>query len=295
MFEGPFHRIAVVGLGLIGGSLVKTLRRVAPQCALIGVDFAAALAPARTELDAAFAPEQLQAALADADLIFLATPISAIEQLIPIVAQAARSGAMVTDTGSTKALIMERVQRYFTSESFFIGGHPMAGREHGGWEYATAHLFEDAAYVLTPLPEVPPRMILALQNLLQSFGARVMILDPGEHDRIVAETSHLPQLLAVALAGFIARNEAALASRVQLSGSGLRDMTRLAASPFALWQDILRSNHENVNMSLRQFIAMLEQIAQDFERGELQPYFEHANLLRRLLSSVPSSQKETLR
>lgn len=296
MSEGPFHRIAVVGLGLIGGSLVKTLRRVAPQCELIGVDFPEVLAQARKELDAAFAPEQLHEALAAAELVFLATPISTIVQLIPSVARAVPPGAVVTDAGSTKAVILTHALRHFANGAFFIGGHPMAGREHGGWEHADAHLFENAAYALAPLADVPESIVWRLQNLLEAFGARVVLFDPREHDRLVAETSHLPQLLAVALADFIARaDEATLQSRAQLSGSGLRDMTRLAASPFALWQDILRSNHENVAASLQIFITHLQQIAENFEHDELQSRFENAHRLRNLIAPPHSPESESSR
>jgi prephenate dehydrogenase len=205
MISLPFHRIAVVGLGLLGGSLVKSFRRTAPACHLIGVDFHEALIQARDQLDEAFLPPDLPRALRQVDLVFLATPISAILRLLPEVAKAIPPGAVVTDVGSAKSRIVETARRHFTGERYFIGGHPMAGREKGGWENADPGLFENTTYALTPSPDFPPDLLEALKNLLLACGARVILLDPEEHDRAVADISHLPQLLAIALTNFIAR------------------------------------------------------------------------------------------
>jgi prephenate dehydrogenase len=279
-----FQRIAVVGLGVIGGSLVKSLRRAVPDCKLVGVDFQAVLMQARDKLDAAFLPENLAEALGDADLVFLATPVGAILRLLPEVAATVRPGAVVTDVGSTKTWIVERAVQCFNGGRCFIGGHPMAGSEKGGWENAEEHLFENAAYVLTPASNPPAHSLELLANLLQAIGARVIILDPEKHDRLVAEVSHLPQLLAVALTNFISRHGDEDDIRLQLTAGGLRDMTRLAASPFSIWQDILNSNRANVRQSLDEFIAILQQLAHDLDNGKLEAGFRHANQFRRLIS-----------
>ena len=283
MLNETFQRIVVVGLGLIGGSLVKSLRRVVPDCKLTGVDFREVITNARAHLDAAFLPENLGQALGDADLVFLATPISVILRLLPEVADAVRPGAVVTDVGSTKSWIVAQAAQHFNGARSFIGGHPMTGSEKGGWENANAHLFENAAYVLTPAPNPPALSLEALANLLQTLGARAIILDPEEHDRLVAEVSHLPQLLAVALTNFMARHSQEHEPRLQLAAGGFRDMTRLAASPFAIWRDILNSNRANIRQSLQEFIVVLQQLARNLDNDDLETGFQRANQLRQLI------------
>jgi prephenate dehydrogenase len=280
MMNVPFQRIAVVGLGLIGGSLVKSLRRIKAECKIIGIDFREPMAAAQDYLDAAFLPENLARAIDDADLIFLATPINVIFRLLPDIAQSMRTGAMVTDVGSTKNLVVAQAQKYFTGERYFIGGHPMTGHEKGGWENADARLFANAPYVLTPSSDFPTPVFNSLSRLLQTLGARVIKLDAETHDRVVADISHLPQLLAVALMNFIAHESRQPELSFQLAAGGFRDMTRLAASPFGIWKDILASNQANVRRSLQEFIVALQNLMRDLDNNNLQLSFKQANQLR---------------
>jgi len=286
MINLRFQRIAVVGLGLIGGSLVKSFRRAQPECKIIGVDFQHVITSAREYLDEAFLPEKLAYALRDTDLVFLAAPIKEILHLLPEVAKAIRPGALVTDVGSTKSLIVEQAQKHFTGERYFIGGHPMAGREKGGWENADARLFENAAYVLTPASNFPVPLLDSFTRLLQALGARVVPLDPATHDRVVADISHLPQLLSVALMNFITREGAQHELGLQLTAGGFRDMTRLAASPFEIWKDILAGNRANIRRSLQEFIVALQNLTRDLDNDDLEPSFEQANRLRQLMASL---------
>jgi prephenate dehydrogenase len=285
LMKTRFQRIAVVGLGLIGGSLVKSIRRAQPECKIIGVDFERVISSARDYLDDAFLPENLARALRDADLVFLATPVNAILQLLPGVAMAIRPGALATDVGSTKSLIVEQAQNHFTGGRYFIGGHPMAGREKGGWQNAEARLFENAAYVLTPASNFPAPLLDSFTRLLQALGARVVMLEAATHDRVVADISHLPQLLAVALMNFITREGAQTELALQLTAGGFRDMTRLAASPFEIWKDILAGNRVNVRRSLQEFIVALQNLARDLDHDDLETSFKQANRLRQLFTS----------
>jgi prephenate dehydrogenase len=283
MLSLPFQRIAMVGLGLIGGSLVKSFRRTAPACQLIGVDYHEALLQARDQLDEVFLPHDLANALRQADLVFLATPISTILQLLPEVARTVPPGAVVTDVGSAKSRIVETARQHFIGERYFIGGHPMAGREKGGWENADPFLFEHTAYALTPPPDFPPDRLDALKNLLHAFGAHVVLIDPKEHDRVVADISHLPQLLAIALTNFIAREGTPVEPRLQMAAGGFRDMTRIAASPFQIWQDILACNRDNIRCSLQEFIAGLQDMLCAVDDEKMAGHFQNANQLRRLI------------
>lgn len=284
MSHEHLQRIAVVGLGLIGGSLVQSIRRVLPARTLIGVDFPEVLAQARGFLAEQYAPTNLSHALANADLIFLATPINAVIDMLPLVANAAKRGAIVTDVGSTKRAIVEKAKSCFGEERFFIGGHPMTGLEKGGWENAQPNLFEGATYVLTPTEHCPVAPRTALQELLQNIGARVLVLDAEEHDRVAAEVSHLPQLLAVALTHFISRAGVAHAPRLQMAAGGFRDMTRIAASPYKIWRDVLQTNHTNVRKALREFTLALQELEANLEGEQLESDFQRAHAVRQQLA-----------
>jgi prephenate dehydrogenase len=284
MMRVSFQRIAVIGLGLIGGSLVKNFRRTLPASKLIGVDFQDVITAARDYLDEAFLPADIAPALHDADLVFLAAPINPIVKLLPKVAKTIRPGTVVTDVGSTKKFIVAQAQKHFIGERYFVGGHPMAGREKSGWGNSEARLFENAAYVLTPSLGFPAHLLDSLIQVLQNLGARIITLDAETHDRLVAEISHLPQLLAVALMNFIAQESGLTELKLQLSAGGFRDMTRLAASPFGIWQDILQSNRANVRQSLQEFIAVLQNLKIDLDNHDLEVSFKQANQLRQLIA-----------
>lgn len=275
-----FDKITIVGLGLIGGSLVQGLRRALPDLHLTGVDQPAVLEQAATSLDAAFPPEQCETAVAAADLIFLAAPIAEIKKLLPRVASALKAGALVTDTGSTKGEILQLAKESFGAERFFVGGHPMAGREKGGWANADPFLFENAIYVLTRPAYAPEPVVEALAELLQRVGASVMYLDAAEHDRVAADVSHLPQLLAVALTNFIARSGSDGELRLRLAAGGFRDMTRIATSPYAVWRDILLSNSPNIMAALDQLLSDLQALRHRLHAGDLRTEFDTANALR---------------
>jgi len=259
--EAAFKRIAIIGLGLIGGSLCLALRRTIPNVVLVGVDKNEVIEQARDKLDHVFTPDDFQQSLRSVDLVFLSTPIGAIIDYLPRVAAYIDHTTLVTDVGSTKAVIVETARRVMAGRGYFIGGHPMAGSERVGWQQANASLFENAAYVLTPAYSVPEKIRQDFVDLLRSVGARVIEMKAEAHDRLVAEVSHLPQLLAVALMNYVGRDDAEKEMRLQLAAGGLRDMTRIAESPFHLWQDILLTNKAAIKKSLSEFreqIAALE-------------------------------------
>jgi prephenate dehydrogenase len=206
-----------------------------------------------------------------------------ILRTLPEVAKTASPGTIVTDVGSTKSLIVKQAKTHFTRECHFIGGHPMAGSEKGGWENADSYLFENVIYVLTPMPDSPPNATKALMSLLQTLGAQMVLLDAEEHDRVAADVSHLPHLLAMTLTNFIARAGVASEPRMKLAAGGFRDMTRIAASPFSIWRDILSSNQMNIRQSLHDFIAALQQLAGDLDKQEIADTFQRANQLRQLI------------
>ncbi len=288
-----FQRVAIVGLGLIGGSWGLALAKSGFRGRRIGVDRELTMMRAQRlgAIDEWVWDEvsretaDFSASLAGADLVILATPVGAILDLLPKVAQAAPPRALVTDVGSTKSVICQRAREVFKGEQLFLGGHPLAGKEHSGLDNADASLFENARYVLTPLSPADmndPREG-AFSRLVESVGARPVPSDSATHDRAMAFLSHLPQLLETALASLSAEHARRDSFLPEFAASGFRDATRLADSPFSVWRDICSTNAENIQRALELVIQKLEFIKSHLKSPELEREFEAAHELRRLL------------
>ena len=281
-----FTRVAIIGPGLIGGSfgLALKARQLAARVVASGHPESLRKALDRGAIDEA--SETLEAAVAGADLVFLATPVLAILDLLERVHSAAAPGALITDAGSTKSRIATRAAGVFksggaASGSVFIGGHPMAGREQAGVEAASPDLFQNATWALTPWhrADLETERAHGFVACIESMGARPLVLDPDVHDEIVAWTSHLPQLVATALAASVGENVADPAD-LQLAGGGLRDTTRLAESSYRVWRDICLTNHENIAAGLTAFIAKLEDLRDGLTRRDLEAVFQSAQQMR---------------
>lgn len=273
--------VSIVGVGLIGGSFGLALKKHGFAGRIVGVSSPKTIerALARGAIDEG---ADAADALSRSDLIFLAQPITRILEQLPEIARMAHPAALVTDAGSTKRAIVERARQVFgSSGARFLGGHPMAGKAGRGVEIADADLFEKAAWVLTPEPveQLEQPRAAELVDWIGRIGSRVRILDAGEHDRIVAATSHLPQLVSSALAAEVGarldREE-----DFDVSGGGLRDMTRLAESPYEMWEGIIRTNSQEINSSLDGFIATLQRFRASLDRGELAGEFAEAQRQR---------------
>lgn len=274
----PFSHVVIVGCGLLGGSFALALRRsgFTGRITACGGKRAPQLAVERGVADAletSFDTNQPCAA----DLIFLAAPIGGILDFLKTKGHLLKPGALVTDAGSTKAAICRAAQAALPAHVGFIGGHPMAGKEHTGVEYADAHLFERATWALMRGAKMEEHtataeQFAALQSLIESFGARVLITTPDEHDAAVAVISHLPQLVATTLATMLdAEHDGAIAERAlaqQLAATGWRDMTRLAGSSFSVWRDILMTNQPNIAQALTRHIQDLEALREALEQRD---------------------------
>lgn len=206
----------------------------------------------------------------------------AILDLLDRVRNAAAPGAIVTDAGSTKSRIATRGAEVFEgSGATFIGGHPMAGKEQTGIDVACADLFKGATWALTPWhsADLESEAARELVACIESIGARPLVLDADVHDEIVAWTSHLPQLVATALAATVGENVNDPAD-LQLAGGGLRDTTRLAESSYRVWRDICLTNNENIAAGLSAFISRLEDLRDALTRRELEAVFQRAQQMR---------------
>ncbi|MDX2268165.1 MAG: prephenate dehydrogenase/arogenate dehydrogenase family protein [Bryobacter sp.] len=257
-----FRKIAIVGTGLMGSSfgLAVKARDLAER--VVGVSSPEVAAEA-LRLGAIDAVESHEQALAEADLVLLAQPIRRMLKTIEMLDMYLAPGTLVTDVGSTKVSICAAATG-FLHRAHFVGGHPMAGKEKRGPEAASAHLFTGRTWVLT---EDEAR----LRALISALGAHPIILSAEEHDRLVALSSHLPQILSTALASYLAPSEAHT-----VAGPGLRDMTRLALSSFELWDDILATNRGNLDEALAGLIARLEALRSDLGQTAMARHFSAA-------------------
>jgi prephenate dehydrogenase len=246
-----FNHVAIVGLGLIGGSFALALRRAGLASRITGWN-------GGDSLDAAIAGRVIDGiedsfykeSQCDADLIYLAAPVEAISGFLRRYGRLVKPGALVTDAGSTKREICAAARAGLRPESHFVGGHPMAGSHLTGVEFADAALFQNAPYavVVEPIEDADGRQADAasqVARIAKAIGARPVMLDPLTHDRIAAQLSHAPQLLSTALAAAVdaCGDACELGS---LAGSGFHSMTRLAESRWSVWDGICRTNRDQI-------------------------------------------------
>jgi prephenate dehydrogenase len=272
--------VAILGLGVIGGSLALAIRKSDPSITITGYAREKALEAARKRGIADRYTGSIAEAVRDADCVFICTPVNIILGMMPEIAAAVQKHAIVTDVGSTKEAICLYAKKLFKKNGVFIGGHPMAGSEGSGIGYADALLFQNAVYVLCPQAEADAK---PLASLVHSFGARVMMMKPAEHDRIAACISHVPQLAAVALMNATGKKNQTNGAYLQLAAGGFRDMTRIASSPYAMWNDILATNTKQIRLALSDLQAILfkyEQQLGDRDLGAFERDFTKAKALR---------------
>jgi len=263
-----WDKVTVVGCGLVGASFALALKRAGACASVAGWDADPAVLDEALRLGAIDeADEAFEAGgVSPSDLVYLATPVGQVVEFLRACAPHVRPGAVVTDAGSTKVEVCRAALACTQKGWRFVGGHPVAGSHLRGPAHARADLFEGAPYVLTP-PEdgSDPAALAALAETLGLLGARVRVMTAAEHDRALARLSHLPQLVSCALAAAVAEgaDEEELSA---LAGPGYRDMTRLASSPWGIWQDILATNPSEVADALDALIPKLS-AARDGLRG----------------------------
>ena len=283
-------RVTILGTGLIGGSFAKALRKYTTEMHISGWDRpdVARAAQSSGAFDEAFTGD-LGPVLRSADLIFIALPIGVTLDLLPEIARAAPRGALITDACSTKLRIVQTAEEVFSEQPapLFLAGHPMAGREVAGIAHADADLFRDAPYALIGEPTAPqdPR-VSAFLKLVEKIGARPMWLGATQHDYAVGLASHLPQLVAVALASFLYDRLDENGLPITVAGPGLRDSLRLAGSPYSTWRDIVLTNREVLSASLDLLARRLDDLRERLASRELEADFDAANELYKLLRGL---------
>jgi prephenate dehydrogenase len=265
------ERLAIVGLGLLGGSVAQAARAAGLARRIVGVGRdGRRLAPALADGTLDAVTTDLGAGVREADFVLLAAPVIVIEQLLATVWPTLGGDALVTDVGSTKANIVTAADRlHAAAPRLFVGSHPMAGSHLAGYAAARPDLFRDATVVVTPTETTAPRAVKGVTEFWESLGGRVVSLDPAGHDRAVAAVSHLPHLVACALVDAVARFEPAA---LDVAARGFKDTTRIAASDPQMWQEIFLTNREALAATLggfRQALADLERLVREGRDAEL--------------------------
>ncbi len=279
----PFRRVAVVGVGLIGGSFALALRKRFPDIRVVGYDRPDVAKRALALGAVGEIADDLAIAVRGADLVYIALPIGSTIEALPAIATGAELHALVTDAGSTKAAICRVAKEHFRGAAQFLGGHPMAGKEQSGIDHADAELFRGAPYVLIGTEENGGSTEKEFAALLREIGAQPLWTDAETHDWAVGIISHLPQLVSVALAGVVQDETDETGLPVSLAGPGLHDVLRLAGSPYGVWRDILITNTDNVSRALDRLAQALDHLRTRLASKELEREFQSANDLYQLL------------
>lgn len=255
--------VTVIGIGLIGGSICSGLKSKGVYVKGVSSQKSIEKAQKMGIIARGFDYSAIEEAVRGSDTTFICTPLFDITKRIPEIFKHVERGTVVTDVGSTKKTICSTAERSIRRGTYFIGGHPMAGSEKRGVENANPFLFYDAVWVLTPIKGTPRGVVRRLSDLLALLGAKVMIIPPDLHDRIAASVSHLPQLLAVSLVNHLASKKSDIYR--SLAAGGFRDMTRIAASDYGVWRDIIRMNREEVGEALRDFHKRIGELIENLD------------------------------
>ncbi len=281
-----FERVALIGIGLIGSSLARVLRRDSPATRIVACARSAQTLATARRLDIADeTTDDPVSAVAGADLVVLATPLSAYGAIGRQIAPALKPGAIVTDVGSVKEAVIRDLAPTIPAGVHFVPGHPVAGTEHSGPEAGFAELFRDRWCILTPLPETAPEALAKVRALWEMAGMRVTTMPADHHDKVLAVTSHLPHLIAYTIVGTATELGDDLESEVvAFSAGGFRDFTRIAASDPVMWRDIFLNNREAVLELLQRFSEDLTALQRAIRRGDgevLHAWFTRTRAIRR--------------
>lgn len=285
--ESDFKKITIIGVGLIGGSLGLALKEKKANFKIVGIDKQEIIekAIARGAIDEGTV--NLKEGIEEADIVIIATPVKTILNLLTQINPFLKKGCIVTDTGSTKQQIVQKANKVLSKDIFFIGGHPMAGSEEYGIDSANSHLFQDKTYILTPTKKSNLIAIEKISSLIKMIGGKRLILNSLEHDRIVGTVSHLPQIMAVSLVNMVSElvRKENNNNYFKAVGEGFKDMTRIASSPYKIWEDICDTNQENILEMIQEFRNYLEVIEDKLKNdpSSLKEEFQKASKLREAL------------
>lgn len=284
--------IAIIGVGLIGGSIALSLRQD-PQVSVVGFDVRQeCLDKALTSGVIHAGTTDLQTAVREANIIFIAAPVEQIYATLDrLPSLSLQPGVIVTDVGSTKSGIVRYAREKMPREVTFIGGHPMAGTHKSGVEAASDRLFENAYYVLTPASDVPEDQVEKLASLLALTRAKVIRMDPDEHDQVVGSVSHFPHILASALVNLVASYDDSNPWHHRLAAGGFRDITRIASSNPRMWRDVLLNNREHLLRIAEDWAKALDNVLGLVKEGDAEQIEHFFRTARDFRDGLPERKK----
>ena len=279
------RQITIIGTGLVGGSLGLALRKKKFAGRIVGCDREGTLERARMRGAIDDGTANPGDAVRGSQVVVLATPVLAIVDLIERLGPVLPARALLTDVGSTKAAVVDRALKIFGKNAGkrFLAGHPMAGKEMSGVDYADADLFRNAAWFLTPLPgqSLNEGLFAEYAGWIDQIGARIAMLRAEEHDRLCAWISHVPQMISTALAAALVEEFGAEAPLLAAGGRALQEMTRISASPYSMWRDVAISNKKNLEDALWKVEQRMAHIRENLATRQLAEEFEQAHQLRK--------------
>lgn len=278
------RKVALVGIGLLGGSIGLALKQRRLAEFVSGyVRRAASVADCQALGLADQVTTNVNEAVADADLVILCTPISQMVPMAAAFASSLKKGALLTDVGSVKSAVVEALEPLATQAgAWFVGSHPMAGAEKTGPRAAKPDLFENAVCVVTRTPRTNPEALLRVESFWSDLGMKVMQLTPDRHDDLVSRSSHLPHVVAAELANYVL-SPALPAEQAALCATGFRDCTRIASGSPEMWRDIAIENRVNLGRVLGVFIEDLQEFQLALQRGDqklIEEFFSSAKRRR---------------
>jgi prephenate dehydrogenase len=284
-----FERVTIIGTGLIGGSMGMDLRARGLAGEVVGVGRRQVSIDRALEAGACDRVTlDTEDGVSGADLVVLATPISALPKVLPPVVEAADTGCLLTDVASSKQNVIEQARSMLgdRDDLYYLSTHPMAGSEKTGPTAAREGLFEDCVCIFTPSPTTPEEHVQRLQQLWEALGAEVVDMAPDRHDRLVARISHVPHLVAAALI------EGADREDLWFAGGGLMDTTRVASSDPGLWCDIYDSNRNEVCRALDEHISLMRRMREMVEDGDFEKLGELLDRARRKRDELMNEREE---
>lgn len=277
-----FRKVAIIGVGLIGGSLGKAMKKKRLAKEIYGVSRRKeALEEAVKSASVDYGTHDIKKAVVNADLVVLAAPVNTVSAMFELIAPHLRRGCIVTDVGSVKMSIVAAAQAALPNPMFFVGSHPIAGSEKKGVEHASAELFEGSTCIMTPVDETHRAAVDRVRKLWLAVGADVKLMSPSDHDKALAYVSHLPHMLAYTLMSSIPENY------LMFGAQGLKDMTRIASSSPEMWNDICLANSKNIVKVIDEFTAnlsVLRRAVMECDEKVLVSEFKKANMKRGKLS-----------
>ncbi len=253
-------RVCIIGLGLIGGSLGMALKRTPGKYKIAGYARRSITGYQAVKMGAIDTFEgDLELAVRDANIVIAATPILAVREVFQTIAGSLKKGCIVSDVGSTKRQIASWAKSLLPRGTEFVGGHPMAGKEKAGIDYAEAGLFEGCTYCLVPGPAASQSAVLTMREMVEDLRAKPVLMEAEEHDRLVAAISHLPFMVSCALFSSAWESDDWKKAKA-LASSGFRDTTRLASGDPTMYRDICLTNRKNIKARLKAFSASLKKL-----------------------------------